>query len=61
MGLLTNKMEREELKAGDHIYTYRAVFAYSHHGNFLDSFIPPKFVSCFFSVSETVEKVVDFI
>lgn len=39
MGLLTNKVEREELKAGDHIYTYRAVFAYSHHGNF------PKFVS----------------
>ncbi|KAF8111514.1 hypothetical protein N665_0074s0045 [Sinapis alba] len=35
MGLLTNKMEREELKAGDHIYTYRAVFAYSHHGIFV--------------------------
>uniref|UniRef100_A0A1J3K147 LRAT domain-containing protein n=1 Tax=Noccaea caerulescens TaxID=107243 RepID=A0A1J3K147_NOCCA len=35
MGLLTNKMEREELKPGDHIYTYRAVFAYSHHGIFV--------------------------
>ncbi|RID49136.1 hypothetical protein BRARA_I05598 [Brassica rapa] len=35
MGLLTNKVEREELKAGDHIYTYRAVFAYSHHGIFV--------------------------
>ncbi|XP_010522903.1 PREDICTED: uncharacterized protein LOC104801360 [Tarenaya hassleriana] len=35
MGLLTNKVEREKLKPGDHIYTYRAVFAYSHHGIFL--------------------------
>lgn len=32
MGLLTNKVERSEIKAGDHIYTYRAVFTYSHHG-----------------------------
>lgn len=32
MGLLTNKVERSEIKPGDHIYTYRAVFAYSHHG-----------------------------
>ncbi|KAL4188258.1 hypothetical protein AMTRI_Chr09g23010 [Amborella trichopoda] len=32
MGLLTNKMEREELKAGDHTYTWRAAFTYSHHG-----------------------------
>ncbi|KAK3194577.1 hypothetical protein Dsin_025887 [Dipteronia sinensis] len=32
MGLLTNKVERDEIKAGDHIYTYRAVFTYSHHG-----------------------------
>ncbi|KAJ0052389.1 hypothetical protein Pint_00621 [Pistacia integerrima] len=32
MGLLTNKVERNEIKAGDHIYTYRAVFTYSHHG-----------------------------
>nr|AAM64633.1 unknown [Arabidopsis thaliana] len=35
MGLLTNKIEREELKPGDHIYTYRAIFAYSHHGIFV--------------------------
>ncbi|KAG8362584.1 hypothetical protein BUALT_BualtUnG0061100 [Buddleja alternifolia] len=32
MGLLTNRVERSEIKAGDHIYSYRAVFAYSHHG-----------------------------
>ncbi|RAL48045.1 hypothetical protein DM860_017836 [Cuscuta australis] len=32
MGLLTNRAERSEIKPGDHIYTYRAVFAYSHHG-----------------------------
>lgn len=33
MGLLTNRVERSEIKPGDHIYTYRAVFAYSHHGS----------------------------
>lgn len=32
MGILSNRVEKEELKGGDHIYTYRAVFAYSHHG-----------------------------
>ncbi|KAL4566978.1 hypothetical protein LXL04_022548 [Taraxacum kok-saghyz] len=35
MGFLSNKIERNEIKAGDHIYTYRAVFAYSHHGIFV--------------------------
>ncbi|XVF80267.1 hypothetical protein PTKIN_Ptkin15bG0057000 [Pterospermum kingtungense] len=35
MGLLTNRVERNEIKAGDHIYTYRAVFTYSHHGIFV--------------------------
>ncbi|KAL5537912.1 hypothetical protein UlMin_021752 [Ulmus minor] len=35
MGLLTNKVERSQIKPGDHIYTYRAVFAYSHHGIFV--------------------------
>ncbi|KAF5733533.1 NC domain-containing family protein [Tripterygium wilfordii] len=35
MGLLTNRVERSEIKQGDHIYTYRAVFAYSHHGIYL--------------------------
>ncbi|KAG8376421.1 hypothetical protein BUALT_Bualt09G0061700 [Buddleja alternifolia] len=37
MGLLTNRVERSEIKAGDHIYSYRAVFAYSHHGLGLES------------------------
>ncbi|KAI3681884.1 hypothetical protein L6452_36689 [Arctium lappa] len=32
MGFFSNRVERSEIKAGDHIYTYRAVFAYSHHG-----------------------------
>ncbi|CAN0889525.1 Protein LEAD-SENSITIVE 1 [Linum grandiflorum] len=32
MGLLSHRVERSEIKAGDHIYTYRAVFTYSHHG-----------------------------
>ncbi|KAI8546135.1 hypothetical protein RHMOL_Rhmol07G0093300 [Rhododendron molle] len=32
MGLLSHRVERSEIVAGDHIYTWRAVFAYSHHG-----------------------------
>ncbi|KAJ6839137.1 uncharacterized protein M6B38_316690 [Iris pallida] len=32
MGLLSNRVERSQIKAGDHIYTWRAVYTYSHHG-----------------------------
>lgn len=32
MGLLTHKIERSEIASGDHIYSWRTVFAYSHHG-----------------------------
>ncbi|KAI4364685.1 hypothetical protein MLD38_020742 [Melastoma candidum] len=32
MGMVSNRVERGDIKPGDHIYTYRAVFAYSHHG-----------------------------
>ncbi|KAL2893321.1 Lecithin retinol acyltransferase, partial [Bienertia sinuspersici] len=35
MGLLSHKVEREEIKPGNHIYTWRAVFSYSHHGIFV--------------------------
>ncbi|XAR62943.1 hypothetical protein NMG60_11022694 [Bertholletia excelsa] len=35
MGLLSNRVERSEIRPGDHIYTYRAVLAYSHHGIFV--------------------------
>ncbi|KAL6322157.1 hypothetical protein AAG906_005098 [Vitis piasezkii] len=35
MGLLTNRVERSEIRPGDHIYTWRAVFTYSHHGIFV--------------------------
>ncbi|KNA11649.1 hypothetical protein SOVF_132830 [Spinacia oleracea] len=35
MGLLSHKIERENIKSGDHIYTWRAVFTYSHHGIFV--------------------------
>ncbi|PSR91410.1 Lecithin retinol acyltransferase [Actinidia chinensis var. chinensis] len=32
MGLLSHRVDRSEIVAGDHIYTWRAVFSYSHHG-----------------------------
>ncbi|RWW17837.1 hypothetical protein BHE74_00032409 [Ensete ventricosum] len=32
MGLLSNRVERREIKAGDHIYSWRAAYTYSHHG-----------------------------
>ncbi|XP_062155133.1 protein LEAD-SENSITIVE 1-like [Alnus glutinosa] len=35
MDLLINRVERREIKPGDHIYTYRAAFIYSHHGIFV--------------------------
>lgn len=35
MGLLCNRVERQDINPGDHIYTYRAVFTYSHHGIFV--------------------------
>ncbi|CAK7348680.1 unnamed protein product [Dovyalis caffra] len=35
MGFLTHRVERSEIKPGDHIYSYRAVFTYSHHGIFV--------------------------
>ncbi|CAN7037854.1 unnamed protein product, partial [Brassica rapa subsp. trilocularis] len=31
MGLLSNKISRDELKAGDHIYSWRS-YIYTHHG-----------------------------
>ncbi|GJN15532.1 hypothetical protein PR202_gb02453 [Eleusine coracana subsp. coracana] len=33
MGLLSHRVERSEIKPGDHIYTWRASYAYSHHGS----------------------------
>ncbi|KAF8379976.1 hypothetical protein HHK36_027443 [Tetracentron sinense] len=31
MGLLSNRVEKTQIKAGDHIYTWRAVYTYAHH------------------------------
>lgn len=35
MGVLSNKIGREEVKAGDHIYTWRSAYLYSHHGIYI--------------------------
>ncbi|KAI3977725.1 hypothetical protein MKX01_009610 [Papaver californicum] len=35
MGLLFNGAQRSDLKPGDHIYTWRVVYAYSHHGIYM--------------------------
>ncbi|XP_061347579.1 protein LEAD-SENSITIVE 1-like [Gastrolobium bilobum] len=32
MGLLSNKIDREHLKPGDHIYSWREAYIYAHHG-----------------------------
>ncbi|KAG6580747.1 hypothetical protein SDJN02_19366 [Cucurbita argyrosperma subsp. argyrosperma] len=32
MGLLSNRVNRESLKPGDHIYSWRAAYIYAHHG-----------------------------
>ncbi|RCV36664.1 hypothetical protein SETIT_8G000500v2 [Setaria italica] len=31
-GLLSNRVDREDLAAGDHIYSWRAAYLYAHHG-----------------------------
>lgn len=35
MGLLSHRAERSEITEGDHIYTWRAAFTYSHHGIYI--------------------------
>uniref|UniRef100_A0ACD5U1H6 Uncharacterized protein n=1 Tax=Avena sativa TaxID=4498 RepID=A0ACD5U1H6_AVESA len=32
MGLLSNRTGKETLKAGDHVYSWRAAWVYAHHG-----------------------------
>lgn len=32
MGLLSNRIERDSLKPGDHIYSWRNAYIYAHHG-----------------------------
>ncbi|KAF3433979.1 hypothetical protein FNV43_RR25082 [Rhamnella rubrinervis] len=32
MGVLSNRIQREQLKIGDHIYTWRRAYIYAHHG-----------------------------
>eukprot|EP00262_Sarcandra_glabra_P020613 TRINITY_DN82_c0_g1_i3.p1 TRINITY_DN82_c0_g1~~TRINITY_DN82_c0_g1_i3.p1 ORF type:complete len:259 (-),score=25.14 TRINITY_DN82_c0_g1_i3:286-1062(-) len=32
MGLLSNRINRGSLKAGDHIYSWRTAYVYAHHG-----------------------------
>lgn len=48
MGLLSNRVKRDEIKAGDHIYTWRAVYAYSHHGISIASLVSLSGFSLFF-------------
>lgn len=35
MGFLSQKIERSQVVAGDHIYTWRTGFAFSHHGIYI--------------------------
>ncbi|KAI9100264.1 hypothetical protein K1719_024482 [Acacia pycnantha] len=32
MGVFSNRIDREELKPGDHIYSWRKAYIYAHHG-----------------------------
>ncbi|KAI5683851.1 hypothetical protein M9H77_05079 [Catharanthus roseus] len=34
-GVLSNKIQRDELKTGDHIYSWRHGYLYSHHGIYI--------------------------
>ncbi|KAL8039856.1 hypothetical protein ABFX02_10G063300 [Erythranthe guttata] len=35
MGLFSNKIKRNELHPGDHIYTWRRLYIYAHHGIYI--------------------------
>ncbi|XP_077218508.1 NC domain-containing protein-like protein [Tasmannia lanceolata] len=35
MGVLSNKIQRDDLKAGDHIYSWRNAYIYAHHGIYM--------------------------
>ncbi|XP_031738910.1 uncharacterized protein LOC105435078 [Cucumis sativus] len=35
MGIWSNRVDKCKIKPGAHIYSYRAAYAYSHHGTFL--------------------------
>ncbi|XP_050229989.1 protein LEAD-SENSITIVE 1 [Mercurialis annua] len=35
MGLFSNRIKRESLKPGDHIYSWRAAYVYAHHGIYI--------------------------
>lgn len=34
IGILSNKIQKDELKPGDHIYSWRNAYLYAHHGRF---------------------------
>ncbi|CAN6280893.1 unnamed protein product [Urochloa humidicola] len=34
-GLLSNRVDREDLAVGDHIYSWRAAYLYAHHGIYI--------------------------
>jgi len=35
VGVLSNKIGKDELKAGDHIYSWRSAYLYAHHGIYI--------------------------
>ncbi|XP_010263003.1 PREDICTED: uncharacterized protein LOC104601398 [Nelumbo nucifera] len=35
MGLLSNRIDRRSLKPGDHIYSWRTAYVYTHHGIYI--------------------------
>ncbi|GLJ56030.1 hypothetical protein SUGI_1203030 [Cryptomeria japonica] len=37
MGLFSNKIGRDDLRSGDHVYSWRGVYTYSHHGIYVGS------------------------
>lgn len=35
MGILSNRVRKEDLKHGDHIYSWRSAYTYAHHGIYM--------------------------
>ncbi|KAF8397974.1 hypothetical protein HHK36_016900 [Tetracentron sinense] len=44
MGLLSNRIDKDSLKPGDHIYSWRTAYVYAHHGFLSVSFLSSIYV-----------------
>ena len=64
MGILSNRVRRQDLEDGDHIYSWRAYYTYAHHGKIFNVYFSDVFcsscVSILLSVINVLSKSLQF-